>query len=236
MRCRLPILPKLLRRLMTLLVCEFFVELSVCLSIALIRSDLAVVVSEAHSPTTADPIVEEHAPEAPQTSAKPLQTSDAEAIPTSEEGPVEGSKLQEEETNLETASISGASEVSSHPALSVSMPESRNAIATLVETTISTNQHIIRWTLMSNTTLLTTMIPQSKMRACCESGLGFDMTENRFDNTFYYSTTSTSVRSSVYQFVQENGRTYHKYREGSKSSLYVQSLILLLICIRILST
>ncbi|KAH6717663.1 S-adenosyl-L-methionine-dependent methyltransferase [Leptodontidium sp. MPI-SDFR-AT-0119] len=27
-------------------------------------------------------------------------------------------------------------------------------------------------------------------------------------------TTSTSVRSSVFQFVQENGRTYHAYREG----------------------
>jgi hypothetical protein len=78
---------------------------------------------------------------------------------------------------------------------------------------------------MSNTTLLTTMIPQSEMRACCESGLGFDIIENRFDNIFYYSMTSTSVRSSVYQFVQENGRTYHKYREGSKSSLYVQSHI-----------
>lgn len=80
---------------------------------------------------------------------------------------------------------------------------------------------------MSNTTFLTTMIPQLEMRVYCESGLEFDMSENRFDNTFYYSTTSTSVRSSVYQFVQENGRTYHKYREGSKSSLYVQSLILI---------
>ncbi|KAE9364099.1 S-adenosyl-L-methionine-dependent methyltransferase [Stipitochalara longipes BDJ] len=27
-------------------------------------------------------------------------------------------------------------------------------------------------------------------------------------------TTSTSVRSSVYQFVEEHGRTYHRYREG----------------------
>ena len=106
--------------------------------LALIWSDLAVV-SEAHSPATVDPIVEEHAPEALQTSAKPLQTSDAEAIPTSEEGPVEGSKLQEEETNLKTASISGASELSSHPALSVSMPNSQKAIVTLVETIISTN-------------------------------------------------------------------------------------------------
>jgi hypothetical protein len=123
---------------MNLLVCEFLVALSVCLSIALIWSDLAVV-SEAHSPATVDPIVEEHAPEALQTSAKPLQTSDAEAIPTSEEGPVEGSKLQEEETNLKTASISGASELSSHPALSVSMPKSQKAIVTLVETIISTN-------------------------------------------------------------------------------------------------
>ena len=130
-RCQLPILPKLLR-LMRLLVCEFFVALSVCSSMALIWSDLAVV-SEAHSPATADPIVDEHAPEAPQTSAKPLQTSDAEAIPTSEEGPVEDSKSQEVETNLETASISGKSEVSSNPALSVSMPESQNAIVTLVE-------------------------------------------------------------------------------------------------------
>jgi hypothetical protein len=33
--------------------------------------------------------------------------------------------------------------VSSHPALSVSMPESRNAIVTLVETIVSTDQHII---------------------------------------------------------------------------------------------
>ncbi|KAH7413371.1 S-adenosyl-L-methionine-dependent methyltransferase [Cadophora sp. MPI-SDFR-AT-0126] len=30
----------------------------------------------------------------------------------------------------------------------------------------------------------------------------------------YSDTTSTSVRSSVFQFVQENGRTYHAYREG----------------------
>jgi hypothetical protein len=126
----------------SLLVCVFFVALSVCLSTALIWSDLPVV-SEAHSPTTADPIVDERAPEAPQTSAKPLQTSDAEAIPTSEEGPVEGSKSQEVETSLETASISGTSEASSHPALSVSMPESRNAIVTLVETIVSTDQHII---------------------------------------------------------------------------------------------
>jgi hypothetical protein len=88
---------------------------------ALIWLDLPVV-SEAHSPTKADPNVGEYAPEDPQTPAKPLQTSDTEAIPTSEEGPVEDSKSQETETNLETASISGTSEVSSHPALSVSMP------------------------------------------------------------------------------------------------------------------
>lgn len=95
------------------------------------------MVSEAHSPAMADPIVDQAAPHAPQTSAKPLQTSDAEAIPTSEEGPVEGSKSQQVETNLETASISGTSEVSSHPALSVSMPESRNTIATLVEPSLA---------------------------------------------------------------------------------------------------
>jgi hypothetical protein len=127
---------------MSLLVCEFFVALSVCLSMALIWSGLPVA-SEAHSPATADPIVDEHAPEAPQISAKPLQISDVEAVPTSEENPLEGSKSQEVETNLETASISGTSEVSSHPALSVSMPESKNAIVTLAETIISTDQHII---------------------------------------------------------------------------------------------
>jgi hypothetical protein len=77
---------------------------------------------------------------------------------------------------------------------------------------------------MSKTTLLTTMIPQSEIRAYCESGLGFNMSKTRFDNTFYNSTTSTSVRSSVYKFVQENGRTYHKYREGSKSSFVWLSL------------
>ncbi|PVH80984.1 S-adenosyl-L-methionine-dependent methyltransferase [Cadophora sp. DSE1049] len=33
------------------------------------------------------------------------------------------------------------------------------------------------------------------------------------DTSIY--TTSTSVRSSVFQFVQENGRTYHAYREGT---------------------
>ncbi|KAH9217292.1 S-adenosyl-L-methionine-dependent methyltransferase [Leptodontidium sp. 2 PMI_412] len=32
--------------------------------------------------------------------------------------------------------------------------------------------------------------------------------------SLHYHTTSTSVRSSVFQFVQENGRTYHAYREG----------------------
>jgi hypothetical protein len=101
------------------------------MSIALIWSDLPVA-SEAHSPAVADPIVDEHAPEDRQTSAKPLQTSDAEVIPTSEEGPVQDSKSQETDTNLETASISGTSEVSSHPALSVSLPESRIAIVTLV--------------------------------------------------------------------------------------------------------
>lgn len=89
---------------------------------------------------------------------------------------------------------------------------------------------------MGKITLLMIMIPQSEIRAYCESRLGFDMSENRFDNKFYYSTTSTSVRSSVYQFVQENGRSYHKYREGSRFSLCVQALILLLICTRILST
>ncbi|KAL2187085.1 hypothetical protein L209DRAFT_685546 [Thermothelomyces heterothallicus CBS 203.75] len=30
------------------------------------------------------------------------------------------------------------------------------------------------------------------------------------------STSSASVSSSVYEFVEENGRTYHKYKEGSK--------------------
>ena len=92
---------------------------------ALICSDLPVVSSEAHSPATADPNVGEHAPDDTQTSAKPFQVSnDAEVIPTSEEGPVEDSKSQETETNLDTTSISGTSEVSSHPALSVSKPES----------------------------------------------------------------------------------------------------------------
>ncbi|KAG4440548.1 hypothetical protein IFR05_003964 [Cadophora sp. M221] len=37
-------------------------------------------------------------------------------------------------------------------------------------------------------------------------------------------TTSTSVRSSVFQFVQENGRTYHAYREGNSVKSPEQNL------------
>jgi hypothetical protein len=32
-------------------------------------------------------------------------------------------------------------------------------------------------------------------------------------------TTTVSLRSSVYDHVEEDGRTYHKYREGSKTFL-----------------
>jgi len=50
------------------------------------------------------------------------------------------------------------------------------------------------------------------------TGLSVDSRSERDDDsaigdTSVY-TTSTSVRSSVYQFIQENGRTYHSYRDG----------------------
>ena len=39
-----------------------------------------------------------------------------------------------------------------------------------------------------------------------------------------------SVRSSLYNYVQENGRTYHRYKEGSMSFLphyYLESVVLI---------
>jgi hypothetical protein len=36
-------------------------------------------------------------------------------------------------------------------------------------------------------------------------------------------TSTMSVNSSIYTFVEENGRTYHKYKEGSMLSRYVYS-------------
>lgn len=33
-------------------------------------------------------------------------------------------------------------------------------------------------------------------------------------------TSTMSVNSSIYQFVEENGRTYHRYKEGSKFRAY----------------
>lgn len=41
-----------------------------------------------------------------------------------------------------------------------------------------------------------------------DSGLG-DIASSSF---------SQSVRSSVYEFIEENGRTYHKYKEGRECS------------------
>lgn len=39
--------------------------------------------------------------------------------------------------------------------------------------------------------------------------------------------STNSVRSSVYDFVEENGRTFHRYKEGSKSEF---SILFSLMC------
>ncbi|KAK4245213.1 hypothetical protein C7999DRAFT_16575 [Corynascus novoguineensis] len=54
--------------------------------------------------------------------------------------------------------------------------------------------------------------------------LSVDHDGNREDELVSGSTTvspasSASASSSVYRFVQENGRTYHRYKEGSKLPL-----------------
>ena len=51
-------------------------------------------------------------------------------------------------------------------------------------------------------------------RLCCPRGL-----ENSFSTQIYRHSFTTSIESSIKDFRIENGRTYHKYKDGRESKL-----------------